>query len=580
MKTFLRTIIFLLLLGVANAKIINVPSDQPTIQAGIDAAIDGDTVLVAGGTYTGPGNVMITLKKKGIIVKSQNGPSNCIIDSQGTGYFGFGDTWSYEGLNAIIEGFTIRNCAGPGFYFYAGACPAIIENIIEFCGAGGITIRGGSPIIRNNIIQNNEGSGIDCSSNSAQIIANTIRGNRAEKGAGINLYSSSASIINNIISDNHAKTLGGGIYAKKDTSRIIINTIVHNSSRSGAGIYISESNQTLINNIVTFSKRYVALDGNNLEAWRSGNTAVTYSYSGGVLSGAILHVGFVNMGAACNVTITVYGLPDTTIFVQSYERYSMDIECGVKTGSDNLISYVYSDTDTLKIVSSLGVGYSSTRSLTLTSYGTGAPAGGLMAIACDATIIKNCSFYDNDGGGYFTAENDSSEVDLTGIDGNVTSNPLLNENDYSLATGSPCIDKGIPDTSGLNLPAVDINGALRIMDGNDDGVAVIDIGAYEYDNTADVKGNSEVISRFELFQNYPNPFNATTTIKFSIAVNGFVTLDVFDLLGKKITSIVNDVLTRGDYSVEFDGSGLSSGVYFFRLQMNEFVCNKKTLLLK
>jgi hypothetical protein len=64
------------------AATIHVPADQPTIQAGIDAAVNGDTVLVADGTYTGVGNRDIDFKGKAITVKSENGPENCIIDCE------------------------------------------------------------------------------------------------------------------------------------------------------------------------------------------------------------------------------------------------------------------------------------------------------------------------------------------------------------------------------------------------------------------------------------------------------------------------------------------------------------------
>jgi subtilisin family serine protease len=86
--------------------------------------------------------------------------------------------------------------------------------------------------------------------------------------------------------------------------------------------------------------------------------------------------------------------------------------------------------------------------------------------------------------------------------------------------------------------------------------------------------------RFALEQNYPNPFNPTTTIKFRIPDPTLVTLKIFDMLGREVGVLVNERRVAGEYKVEFDASGLSSGVYFYRLQAGTFVETRKLLLLK
>ncbi|MFH0736760.1 MAG: T9SS type A sorting domain-containing protein [bacterium] len=85
---------------------------------------------------------------------------------------------------------------------------------------------------------------------------------------------------------------------------------------------------------------------------------------------------------------------------------------------------------------------------------------------------------------------------------------------------------------------------------------------------------------FSLGQNYPNPFNPTTTIKFSIPYSNVVTLKVFDVLGAEVTNLVNEYKNAGTYEVNFDGSNLASGVYFYKLQTGNFTQTKKLLLLK
>jgi uncharacterized protein (TIGR02145 family) len=91
---------------------------------------------------------------------------------------------------------------------------------------------------------------------------------------------------------------------------------------------------------------------------------------------------------------------------------------------------------------------------------------------------------------------------------------------------------------------------------------------------------TEIKDHFTLMQNFPNPFNPSTTIMYSIPYSQFVTLKIYDILGKEITTLVNEEKQRGNYQVEFNGSKLSSGIYFYKLLFGNSVINKKMLLLK
>jgi len=85
---------------------------------------------------------------------------------------------------------------------------------------------------------------------------------------------------------------------------------------------------------------------------------------------------------------------------------------------------------------------------------------------------------------------------------------------------------------------------------------------------------------FSLLQNYPNPFNPVTTINYQIPKEGLVTLTVFDILGNEIRTLVNEYKPGGSYKAEFNASSLASGMYLYRLRVNEYVSTKKMLLLK
>jgi len=90
----------------------------------------------------------------------------------------------------------------------------------------------------------------------------------------------------------------------------------------------------------------------------------------------------------------------------------------------------------------------------------------------------------------------------------------------------------------------------------------------------------EIPSGYSLSQNYPNPFNPITHLEFGISNLGFASLKVYDILGKEIVTLVNEKLSPGTYQVEFDGSGLTSGVYFYRLTAGEFTETKRMMLVK
>jgi hypothetical protein len=109
-----------------------------------------------------------------------------------------------------------------------------------------------------------------------------------------------------------------------------------------------------------------------------------------------------------------------------------------------------------------------------------------------------------------------------------------------------------------------------------------------YLTVTDVKERSIEPTQFALSQNYPNPFNPTTSFKFQVPSCEFVSLKVFDVLGREVATLVNDIRNAGVYTVRWDASSLPSGMYFYRLQAGKaltnsargFVATKKMVLAK
>jgi len=104
---------------------------------------------------------------------------------------------------------------------------------------------------------------------------------------------------------------------------------------------------------------------------------------------------------------------------------------------------------------------------------------------------------------------------------------------------------------------------------------------YDGDVVTNFKGTeTQVADKYSLSQNYPNPFNPTTKINFSIPKQGFVSIKVYNMLGKEVATLVSKEMTQGSYSFDYNASKLSSGVYFYKMEVNGFSEVKKMMLVK
>jgi parallel beta-helix repeat protein len=402
--------------SVAMATVRHVPSKYPTIQAGIDAAVEGDTVLVADGTYKGDGNRDIDFKGKAIMVTSENGPENCIIDCEGSSsdphrgfYF-----HTREDSNAVIKGFTITNGYaddGGGICCYNRSSPAVEGNTIsnnnaDGNGGGGIYCDHSSPTIKGNTITDNNayyyGGGINCHNYSTPAIrGNIIARNSAETEVGGGIYCgyySSPTIEDNTIADNNADSYGGGgIICYTSSPTIRGNTITGNSTRYyGGGIYCYySSSPTIEDNAIT---------GNSTQYYGGGIHCHNYSspsIRGNTITGNTAEKGG---GIYCDYSFpTIEGstVTDNTAEVGG------GIYCGGYQSSPTVLnSILWAD--------SAGVG---------------------QEIYLDENTSITITYSDIEGG--WEGE------------GNIAVDPIfvLHEHrDYRLLWGSPCIDSGHPDS--------------------------------------------------------------------------------------------------------------------------------------
>ncbi len=340
MKTFLGfcicTVMIILACFNLSAKTISVPSDYPTIQEAINASSNGDTVLVADGTYQGEGNDNIKLNGKEIVVKSLNGPEHCIIDGSSAGDYAAGFVSGYMPVSndAVIEGFTVQNFNLMGFYIF-GSSPVIKKNRIKNCqmavdcsggsrsiildneitGGGNLNLASSRVQLINNLITGNEVTGtnagiIRCSANDSSYIAhNVIRGN-----LGCVIYLDNAhdvEILGNEINENVLGNLttfqfreydnfnrpfqlytkfeqaGGAIYVNgKSSADIRNNLIINNQAGHTAGIFCEEGSEvSIINNTLINNSSFI------------GGSITTFSPTSVIMNNIITHAGSLDSGA-------------------------------------------------------------------------------------------------------------------------------------------------------------------------------------------------------------------------------------------------------------------------------------------
>jgi hypothetical protein len=254
---------------VCTGAVIHVPGDSATIQAGINGALPGDTVLVADGIYTGDGNHDIDFDGKAVVVKSENGAQTTIIDCEDA-YHGF-LVWYVEDSAATLDGFTIQNCV-TGLWVRQTMLQLLnctIKGCISSQGmsgeGGGIYGRDSWLAMDNCVLLDNEargawnsyGGGMHILNSSLEIRECLFQQNVAANGGGAFIGACDLSIENSTFRDNLAtwagseiSEVGGALYIAGCDSAVIRGCLfeLNDALRTGSGIYAASFSQFLIEN--------------------------------------------------------------------------------------------------------------------------------------------------------------------------------------------------------------------------------------------------------------------------------------------------------------------------------------------
>lgn len=254
----------------AAAATIRVPADKPNTRSAINAAADGDTVMLADGTYAGDANVGQRLQGKAITLCSENGPENCVLDA-----FVFTHALAMdngENRNTVVSGLTI--ISGDTGIIIEDSSPTIRNCVIKD-GNWGIRIDSNDshadPLIESTLISGNRIKGIDIEDSDASIIDSVIRWNGTSSSdgrSGIFISDGTVRIVNCRIEGNATTESGGGIYCYWGSVDIINCTIVDNTADSRGGGFCTD-------NYSTFVVENCILAGNS--AWRGDQYALVGS---------------------------------------------------------------------------------------------------------------------------------------------------------------------------------------------------------------------------------------------------------------------------------------------------------------
>ncbi|UCC79368.1 MAG: right-handed parallel beta-helix repeat-containing protein [Candidatus Zixiibacteriota bacterium] len=530
-KILLILSIMILLEGNVWPVVINIPDDYPTIQQGIDAGSDGDTVLVQPGTYYENvnfngrnivlGSLFLTTGDTSYIALTMIDGS---LSPTTDGHIHFGNG---EDNSARVTGFTIQNpsASSASNIYCEGSRPTInynvIRNAVIIAPGGGICCKNSaSPIISYNVIIDNVtndidlgGGGIFCwRFSDPVIIGNIISGNISTYGGGIHCFmQSNPTILNNKISENSA-WFGGGILCVSCDVIIQNNEIINNTSQYyGGGIYCGGPTEVIISN--------------NVIARNVASNSEGRSKGGGIYCQAIDPV-------ICNNNI--------------YGNFADSVGGGIfcRESHPHIINSIFRGD----------------------SIGWPSPVeANEIFLDSSSAVVEYCNIQ---GGWPGTGNIDMDPLFRNPVDGDFH----LMATDCGDSLDSPCIDAGSPYYADSLL---DCAWGL--------GTTASDMGAYGGGDTAQVgiSHNAPSLPKgFILLQNYPNPFNSETTVRFVLVEPAEVKLTVYDLLGREVRTLSNLYKQTGIHSITFEASSLPSGIFFYRLRAGDMVDTKKMILLK
>jgi hypothetical protein len=370
-------------------------------------------------------------------------------------------------------------------------------------------------------------------------------------------------------------TAGPAVYVYQASPTIANSTFSHNSGSKGSAIACVHSPKAIISNNTLFK---------NIGGWVA--PIVTYGIGSPVISGNLILDNVAGLGAGgISVEFGASPLVENNIVIRNRAPGAAGIMCYTSACPILLNNTIAFNTATTE-GGGIGCYYDSDPILINNIiYGNTAPVGHQVSINEDDS--DPVFFYCDIQGGKQGFGGVGAGPNYTGqYVFNIDANPMFvnpSSDDYRLSDSSLCIGAGVDsvEVSGVwyYVPRRCFGGIPRPSP----IPSRPDIGACENLRGTPVVGvaaEGVMPAKYLLHQNYPNPFNPSATIKYELLRASQVNLSVFDILGHEVSVLVNERRDAGVHEVKFDASGLSSGVYFYRLQAGDFTRTKRLLLIQ
>jgi len=557
----------------ATARTWHVPADAPTIQAGIDSTAAGDTVQVTCGTYFEHDIAL----KSGITLSGETGDPRCVVLdaqtqgrvldctdlTQAVGIAGItlrgghtSEGWFEDmggGLRCRNSSAQIRDCifrdnaarigAGVGIFESQAVminCTFVTNSATDedWAGGGGFWGRDSTAEFHNcafisnfastpgNLDLPGDGGGVFCNNTQLTLTDCTFQGN-ISRGGGGGLYTvtCSTSLLTRCHFEGNESQWGGALYLEESHPRLQGCTFRENTANMAGAILIGRNSVPELNACDFQLNAATTWCGGAVACWESRPVFRTCTFSGNT---SATHGG----GLSCGDSQPY--LEDSVFFANTTPGSGGAISC--------LTAVYLTLINCTLVANSAGSGggifcdYNAAVTLERTIIAFSSLGKSVAGATGSAYWLACCDIYGNVGGDWVRCI-----VDQFGVAGNFSADPCfcnLEGGDFTLHTHSPCLPGNHPD-------------------GDDCGL----LGAWgEGCSVTGLAGELPPI--VELARAYPNPFNSGTTLEFALARSGHVRLDIFDLTGRRVTSLVDREMPAGWHRVTWRAVQQASGLYF------------------